>query len=81
MGKEIYNDGKYRAVVVCGWNDTEEETKEAIRLAQIKQTVFRQTQAEYEKLKNDAHAHRMNISEYLRWLIDKQRKEDEINGI
>ncbi len=77
MGKEIYNDGKYRAVVVCGWNDTEEETKEATRLAQIKQTVFRQTQAEYEKLKNDAHAHRMNISEYLRWLIDKQRKEDE----
>ena len=42
-----------------------------------RQTVFRQTQAEYEKLKNDAHAHRMNISEYLRWLIDKQRKEDE----
>lgn len=79
MGKEIYNDGKYRAVVVCGWNDTEEETKEEIRLAQIKQTVFRQTQAEYEKLKNDAHAHRMNISEYLRWLIDKQRKEDGKN--
>lgn len=77
MSKEIYNDGKYRAVVVCGWNDTEEETKEAIRLAQIKQTVFRQTQAEHEKLKNDAHAHKMNISEYLRWLIDKQRKEDE----
>lgn len=75
MCNEIYNDGKYRAVVVCGWNDTEEETKKAIRLAQIKQTVFRQTQAEYEKLKNDAHAHRMNISEYLRWLIDKQRKE------
>ena len=40
-------------------------------------TVFRQTPSEYEKLKNDAYAHRMNISEYLRWLIDKQRKEDE----
>ena len=77
MEKEIYNDGKYRAVVVCGWNDKEEETKETIRLAQIKQTVFRQTVEENEKLKNDAHAHRMNISEYLRWLIDKQRKEDE----
>ena len=49
-------------------------------MEQIKQTVFRQTKAEYEKLKNDAHAHRMNISEYLRWLIDKQRKEDEKNG-
>ena len=32
---------------------------------------------EFEELKRDAHAHRMNISEYLRWLIDKQRKEDE----
>jgi hypothetical protein len=42
-----------------------------------RQTVFRQTPSEYEQLKNDAHAHRMNISEYLRWLIDKQRKEDE----
>ena len=46
---------------------------------ETRQTVFRQTSNEYEKLKNDAHAHRMNISEYLRWLIDKQRKEDE-NG-
>lgn len=73
MEKEIYNDGKYRAVVVCGWNDTEEETKEAIRLAQIKQTVFRQTVEEFEQLKNDAHAHRMNISEYIRWLIEKER--------
>lgn len=44
---------------------------------ETKQTVFRQTKEEYEQLKNDAHAHRMNISEYLRWLIDKQRKEDE----
>ena len=46
---------------------------------ETRQTVFRQTPSEYEKLKNDAHAHRMNISEYLRWLIDKQRKEDEGN--
>lgn len=73
MGKEIYKDGKYRAVVVCGWNDTEEETKEAIKLAQIKQTVFRQTVDEFEQLKNDAHAHRMNISEYIRWLIEQER--------
>ena len=38
---------------------------------------FKVKEGEREKLKNDAHAHRMNISEYLRWLIDKQRKEDE----
>ena len=41
---------------------------------------FKVKEGEREKLKNDAHAHRMNISEYLRWLIDKQRKEDEKNG-
>ena len=38
---------------------------------------FKVKEGERERLKNDAHAHRMNISEYLRWLIDKQRKEDE----
>ena len=75
MGKEIYNDEKYRAVVVCGWNDTEEETKEAIRLAQIKQTVFRQTVEEFEQLKNDAYEHKMNISEYIRYLVAKERNE------
>ena len=52
---------------------------------ETRQTVFRQTQAEYEKLKNDAYAHRMNISEYLRYLIEKERKKeievdlDEVN--
>lgn len=51
--------------------------KGEIKMTETRQTVFRQTPSEYEKLKNDAHAHRMNISEYLRWLIDKQRKEDE----
>ena len=38
---------------------------------------FKVKDGEREKLKNDAYAHRMNISEYLRWLIDKQRKGDE----
>ena len=38
---------------------------------------FKVKDGEPEKLKNDAYAHRMNISEYLRWLIDKQRKEGE----
>lgn len=53
---------------------------EILATEKTRQTVFRQTPSEYEKLKNDAHAHRMNISEYLRWLIDNQRKEDESNG-
>lgn len=48
---------------------------------ETRQTVFRQTPSKYEQLKNDAHAHRMNISEYLRFLIEKERqdmrKEDE----
>ena len=48
-------------------------------MTETRQTVFRQTREEYENLKNDAHAHRMNISEYLRWLIEKQRKEDGKN--
>jgi hypothetical protein len=74
MSKEIYNDGKYQAVVVCGWNDTEEETKAAVRLAKIKQTVFRQTVEEFEQLKNDAYEHKMNISDYLRYLVAKERK-------
>ena len=42
---------------------------------------FKVKDEEREKLKNDAHAHRMNISEYLRFLIEKERqdmrKEDE----
>ena len=46
-------------------------------MKEIRQTVFRQTPNEYEQLKKDAHRHEMNISEYIRWLIDKQRKEDE----
>ena len=42
---------------------------------------FKVKEGEREKLKNDAHAHRMNISEYLRFLIERERqdmrKEDE----
>ena len=42
---------------------------------------FKVKEGEREKLKNDAHAHRMNISEYLRFLVEKERqamrKEDE----
>ena len=43
-------------------------------MSETRQTVFRQTPGEYEKLKNDAHAHRMNISEYLRFLVEMERE-------
>ena len=42
---------------------------------ETRQTVFRQTKEEYEKLKRDAHAHNMNVSEYIRYLVAKERKE------
>ena len=35
---------------------------------------FKVKEGEREKLKNDAHAHRMNISEYLRFLVETERK-------
>ncbi len=41
---------------------------------------FKVKEGEREHIKKDAHRHEMNISEYIRWLIDKQRKEDEKNG-
>ena len=41
----------------------------------IRQTVFRQTQTEYEELKKDAHRHEMNVSDYLRWLIETEREK------
>ncbi len=42
-------------------------------MTETRQTVFRQTKEEFEQLKNDAHAHRMNISEYLRFLVEMER--------
>ena len=38
---------------------------------------FKVKDGEREKLKKQAHKHEKNISEFLRWLIEKQRKEDE----
>ena len=35
---------------------------------------FKVKDGEREKLKNDAHAHRMNISEYLRFLVETERE-------
>ena len=44
---------------------------------ETRQTVFRQTPKEYEELKRDAYAHNMNVSEYIRNLVAKERKEME----
>lgn len=33
---------------------------------------FKITSEEKIKLKKDAHSHEINISEYLRWLIEKE---------
>ena len=48
-------------------------------MTETRQTVFRQTKEEFEELKRDAHAHNMNVSEYIRYLLAKERKERE-NG-
>lgn len=43
----------------------------------IKDKVLRNiklTEDENNKLKADAHAHGMNVSEYIRWLVEKERK-------
>lgn len=42
---------------------------------ETRQTVFRQTPSEYEALKKDAYRHEMNISDYIRYLVAKERKE------
>ena len=44
---------------------------------ETRQTVFRQTPEEFEQLKNDAYEHKMNISDYLRYLVAKERKARE----
>ena len=41
---------------------------------ETRQTVFRQTLEEFEQLKNDAYSHKMNISDYLRYLVAKERE-------
>ena len=35
------------------------------------------TPEERDQLKHDAHQHDMNVSEYIRWLIQKERKVNE----
>ena len=35
------------------------------------------TVEQYNEVRKMAHKHEMTISDLIRWLIDKQRKEDE----
>ena len=34
---------------------------------------IRLTEEENRQLKADAHAHNMNVSEYIRWLVERER--------
>jgi hypothetical protein len=38
---------------------------------------IRLTEAENRQLKADAHAHNMNVSEYIRWLVEREREKQE----
>lgn len=45
----------------------------------IKEKILRNiklTEEENEQLKADAHAHNMNVSQYIRWLIEEERKRN-----
>lgn len=33
------------------------------------------TEDENQQLKRDAYAHGMNVSEYIRWLVEKEREK------
>lgn len=35
---------------------------------------FRSTEGERDQLRKDAHRHEMNVSEYIRWLIERERE-------
>ena len=40
-------------------------------------TVVFNDDKEYEKLKNDAYEHKMNISQFIRYLVAKEKEEME----
>ena len=44
-----------------------------------KYIMVKATEEYRNEVRKMAHKHEMNISQLIRWLIDKQRKEDE-NG-
>jgi hypothetical protein len=42
-----------------------------------KYIMIQATETEKDEIKRDAHAHNMNVSEYIRYLVAKERKERE----
>lgn len=42
--------------------------------ARIVQRKFYLTEDENKQLKLDAYAHGMNVSEYIRWLVERERE-------
>lgn len=40
-----------------------------------KYIMIQATETEKDEIKRDAHAHDMNVSEYIRYLVAKERKE------
>ena len=45
-----------------------------------KYIMVKATEEYRNEVRKMAHKHEMTISAFIRWLIDKQRKEDEKNG-
>ena len=45
-----------------------------------KYIMVKATEEYLNEVRKMAHKHEMTISAFIRWLIDKQRKEDEKNG-
>ena len=39
------------------------------------------TEEENQQLKRDAYAHGVNVSEYIRWLVEKERREHNDNAV
>lgn len=35
---------------------------------------LRTTEEERDQLRKDAHRHEMNVSEYIRWLVERERE-------
>lgn len=55
-----------------------EDTKKGLmELGEQKAISFWVHPKEKERIKKDAKDHDMSVSEYVRWVLEKQRKEDE----
>ena len=39
--------------------------------------IFRVSESERNAIKHDAHQHDMTVSDYIRWLIAKERKKND----